>query len=90
MARVVGAVGRGQCVVDREMRAHAGRDGFLAGGQVHLARHEALADVEPRSFVGVVLAKDGFLVGPTQDHRRVEPETGFGVERVVGSELVGA
>ena len=86
---VVGAVGRGQCVVDREVRAHAGCDGLLAGGQVHLTRHEPLADVEPRSLVGVVLAKDGFLVGPAQDHRRVELETGLGVEHVAGSELVG-
>jgi hypothetical protein len=48
-------------IVGGEVGTDPGGDRLLAGGQVHLPRHQPLADVEARPLVGVVLAQPRLL-----------------------------
>src|SRR5699024_8272114 len=74
-------------VAAAKVRADTGRDRLLTGGQVHLSRNQALADVEARPLVRVVLAKDRFLEGADQHHRAVEPEPYLRIECAGGARL---
>ena len=77
---VVWPMGRGDSVVGAEVGADTRGHRLLAGGQVHLPWDQALADVEPRPLVGVVLPEDGLLIGAAEDHRLVQPHAGLAIE----------
>lgn len=73
-------------VLVRQVRADAHGHRFLAGRQVHLARHRAGRDVEGQPLLDLrrqlafeVGLRQGLLVAPDQQHGLVHPEQPFGV-----------
>jgi hypothetical protein len=62
----------GHRVVGSQMRAHARRDGFLAGGQVHFTGYQPGADIESGFLVRMIFAENGFLEGTDQHHHPVQ------------------
>ena len=69
---VVGAVGRGNCVVVAEVGADAGAGRLLAGREVEFAGDGAGGDVERRLFPLELLLLEALLVVSCGDHVVVE------------------